>query len=49
MERELEAKRRITLRWLFQKWAGDRDRIGVGQNSGRWRAAVDVVMKFRIP
>jgi len=38
---------RIILKWVFKKWDGGMDWIGVGQNRDSWRALVNVVMNLQ--
>jgi len=38
---------RIVLQWVFKKWDGVKDWIGVDQDRDRWRALVNVVMNRR--
>jgi hypothetical protein len=40
---------RIILKWIFKKWDGGMDWIGVAQGRDRWRALVNAVMKVRVP
>jgi len=38
---------RIILKWVFKKWDGGMDWIGVDQNRDSWRALVNVVMNLQ--
>jgi hypothetical protein len=40
---------RIILKWIFERWEGGMDWIGLAQNRNRWRALVNAVMNLRIP
>jgi hypothetical protein len=40
---------RIILKWIFGKWYGGMDWIGLAQDMDRWRALVNVVMNLRVP
>jgi len=40
---------RIILRWIFRRWNGGIDWIDPTQDSGRWLALVNAVMKLRVP
>ena len=40
---------RIIIKWIFRKWDGGISWIDQGQNRGRWRALVNVVMNLRVP
>jgi hypothetical protein len=38
---------RIILKWIFDKWDGDVDLIGLSRDRVRWRAVVNAVMRLR--
>jgi hypothetical protein len=40
---------KIILRWTFMKWDGVMDWIDLAQDTNRWWALVNVVMKLRVP
>jgi len=46
---ELSMDRRIVLKWIFKKWGGGMDWIGLVQVRDRWRALLNAVMKLRVP
>jgi hypothetical protein len=39
---------RIILKWIFEQWEGDLDRIDLAQDREKWRVVVNVVMKLRV-
>jgi hypothetical protein len=40
---------RIILKWIFKRWDGGMDWIGLAENRDRWRALVNEVMNLRVP
>ena len=40
---------RIILRWIFRKWVGVMNWIGLAQDRDRWRSLVNVVMNLQVP
>jgi hypothetical protein len=40
---------RKVLRWIFRKWYGGMDWIGLAQNMERRRAVVSAVLNLRVP
>jgi len=40
---------RIILRRIFRRWGGSMDWIGLTQDTDRWLALVNAVMKLRVP
>jgi hypothetical protein len=39
----------IKLRWIFRKWNGSVEWIGLAQDRDRWRVLVNWVMNFWVP
>jgi hypothetical protein len=39
---------RIRLKWIFEKWGGNMDWIGLAQDRDRLRALVNAVMNLRV-
>jgi hypothetical protein len=40
---------RIILKWIFEKWDGDKDWIDLAQGRGRWQAFVNAGITIRVP
>ena len=41
---------RVILRWIFRKWeGGGMDWIDLAHYWDRWRAVVNMIMKFQVP
>ena len=40
---------KIKLRWIFRKWNGSVEWIGLAQDRDKWRVLVKWVMNFRVP
>jgi hypothetical protein len=40
---------RIILRWIFRKWNGSVEWIGLAQDRARWRVLVNWVLDFWVP
>jgi hypothetical protein len=40
---------RIILKWLFKQWDGGMDWIELAEDTERWRAVVNAVMKLPVP
>ena len=40
---------RIILKWVFEKWDGDLERIDLPQDRDRWLALVNAVMNLLVP
>jgi hypothetical protein len=47
--KDLGVDGRIILNWIFKKWNGCMEWIGLAQNSDRWRAIVNAVINIRVP
>jgi hypothetical protein len=39
---------RIVLKWIFEKWDGDMDRINLAQGRDKWWALVNAVINLRV-
>ena len=39
---------RIILKWIFEKWYGVMDEIGLAHDGDRWRAVVNAVMNLLV-
>jgi hypothetical protein len=44
-----EIDRRITLKWILEKWDGRLEWITLAQVRVRWRALLNAVMNLRVP
>ena len=42
-------ERRIILKWIFEKWDGDKDKIELPHYRYRWRVVVNAVMDLSVP
>ena len=46
---DLDIDGRIILQWIFMKWVGTIDWIGLAQDRDMWRALVNAAMNLRVP
>jgi len=40
---------RITLKWIFKKWDGGMDWVGLVHDRDKWRSVVNAVLKLLVP